>query len=166
MYAGYASCAGLAARRRVCAKQKHPPSHRPGESWIASSIRTSQRRPRKRARKRARNGTEVPPNCFLHLIMKPPIIARARRPGPILICRRCLKRWVGGDRIRSRLKRELKQRRTGKKTSRLVAVNCFGICPKEAVVLASGRSLESDEYMLVSRPRQVEAVLEKLLPSA
>src|SRR3954470_11095852 len=162
MYACYASCAGLGARRRVCAKQKHPASHRPEESWIASSIRTSQRRPRKRAR----NGTQAPPNCFLHLIMKPLIIARSRRPGPILICRRCLKRWAGGDRIRSRLKRELKQRRTGKKTSRLVAVNCFGICPKEAVVLASGRSLESDEYMLVSRPRQVEAVLEKLLPSA
>jgi hypothetical protein len=114
-------------------------------------------------------GTEwnpSPAKLFPDLIMKPPIIARARRPGPILICRRCLKRWAGGDRIRSRLKRELKQRRTGKKTSRLVAVNCFGICPKEAVVLASGRSLESDEYMLVSRPRQVEAVLEKLLPSA
>jgi hypothetical protein len=98
--------------------------------------------------------------------MKQPIIARSRRPDPILICKKCLRRWAGGDRIRGRLKRELKQRRTGKKTSRLVAVNCFGICPKEAVVLASGRSLERNEYLLVSRPRQVEGALERLLPPA
>ena len=98
--------------------------------------------------------------------MKQPIIARSRRPGPILICKKCLRRWAGGDRIRGKLKRELKQRRTGKETSRLVAVNCFGICPKAAVVLASGRSLEHNEYVLVSRPRQVEGALEKLLPYA
>jgi hypothetical protein len=30
------------------------------------------------------------------------------------------------------------------------------------VLAASGRSLENDEYLLVSRPRQVEAALEQL----
>lgn len=96
--------------------------------------------------------------------MKQPTVARSRRPSPILICKKCLKRWPGGDRVRARLKHRLKERRTEKKTSRLVSVSCFGICPKAAVVLASGRSLERDEYLIVSRPRQVEAALEKLLP--
>jgi len=97
--------------------------------------------------------------------MKQPVIARSRRPSPVLICKKCLKRWAGGDKIRGRLK-HVKQRGAERKTSRLVSVNCFGICPRRAVVLASGRSLEGDEYMLVSRPRQVEGALERLLPSA
>src|SRR4051794_4040450 len=96
--------------------------------------------------------------------MKQPVIARSRRPSPVLICKKCLRRCPGGDKIRGRLKHQLKARRTGKKPSRLVSVNCFGICPKRAVVLASGRSLEKDEYLLVSRPRQVEDALETLLP--
>ncbi len=96
--------------------------------------------------------------------MKQPIVARTRRPGPVLICKKCLKRCPGGDKIRGRLKHKLRARRAGQKTSRLVSVNCFGICPKRAVVLASGRSLDRDEYVLVSRPRQVEDALETLLP--
>ena len=102
--------------------------------------------------------------------MKPPITARSRRGSPILICKKCLKRCGrGGDKIRGRLKDELKRRCEAgapSKPARLVAVNCFGICPKRAVALASGHSLQRNEYMLVSRPRQVEEALEKLQPSA
>ena len=99
--------------------------------------------------------------------MKQPVVARPRRAAPVLICRKCLKRCPGGDGIRGRLKDELKRRCPEKKTApRLVSVNCFGICPKKAVVLTSGRSLQDNEYMLVSRPRQVEAALDKLLPPA
>lgn len=97
--------------------------------------------------------------------MKQPIVARSRRGGPVLICRKCLKRCPDGGKIRARLKHELKRRRTGKKPPRLVSVNCFGLCPKRAVVLASGRSLAADQYVLVLRSRQVEAALEKLLPA-
>ncbi len=96
--------------------------------------------------------------------MEQPIIARLRRAGPVLICRKCLKRLPESDRIRGRLKHALKRQSTGQKASRLVSVNCFGICPKKAVVLASGRSLQDNEYVLISRPRQAEAALEKLLP--
>lgn len=99
--------------------------------------------------------------------MKPPVIARSRRAAPVLICRKCLKRYAGGDRIRGRLKDELRRREPEKKKApRLVPADCFGICPKGAVVLTSGRGLRNNEYMLVSRPRQVEAALEKLLPPA
>lgn len=102
--------------------------------------------------------------------MKPPVIARSRRGSPILICKKCLKRCGrGGDKIRGRLKGELRRRGEGDasgKPARLVAVNCFGICPKRAVVLASGHSLQRNEYVLVSRPRQVDEALEKLQPPA
>src|SRR5262249_5822855 len=77
----------------------------------------------------------------------------------------CLKRCSAGDTIRAKLKHDLRQRGANKKKPRLVSVNCFGICPKKAVVLASGRSLQDNEYLLVSRPRQVEPALDKLLPT-
>jgi predicted metal-binding protein len=99
--------------------------------------------------------------------MKQPVVARSRRAAPILVCRKCLKRCPNGDKIRGRLKHELKRRSPDKKrTPRLVSVNCFGICPRRAAVVASGRSLGDNEYLLVSRPGQVETALEKLLPSA
>lgn len=98
--------------------------------------------------------------------MTEPIVARSRRAAPVLVCGKCLKRLPVGGRIRDRLKRDLKRRHPEeKRMPRLVSANCFGICPKKAVVLASGHSLQADQYLLVSRPRQVEAALEKLLPA-
>jgi hypothetical protein len=92
-------------------------------------------------------------------------IARLRRPSPLLACKKCLKRCSDGDRIRVTLKRELKQRRPDKKKApRLVWTSCFGICPKRAVVLASGHSLRGNEFVLVSRRGEVEQALAKLLP--
>jgi hypothetical protein len=94
------------------------------------------------------------------------IIARSRRTSPVLVCKKCLKRSPGGSKIRRELKHELKQRFSEKKKSpRLVSTGCFGICPKRAVVLASGRSLRDEEYVLVARRREVEDALERLLPS-
>lgn len=110
-------------------------------------------------------GTPSPPGRFPLVTMRQPVIARTRRPSPVLICKKCLKRCHAGHRIRDRLKHQLKEGRYGKKTSRLVSVNCFGICPKRAVVLASGHSLAKDEYVLVSRRRQVGTALERLLPT-
>ena len=97
--------------------------------------------------------------------MTKPIIARSRRASPVLVCKKCLKRSPGGPKIRRELKRELKRRSGEKKSSRLVSTSCFGICPKRAVVLVSGRSLQDDEYVLVARRREVEDALERLLPS-
>ena len=98
--------------------------------------------------------------------MTSPIVARSRRAGPVLVCKKCLKRCSSGARIRRELKRELKRRTpAAKKAPRLVSTTCFGICPKRAVVLASARTLQRNEYMLVSRRRDVQGVLESLLPS-
>jgi hypothetical protein len=62
-----------------------------------------------------------------------------QRPGPVLVCRKCLKRMANGGKLRRRLKASLKQRSAGQKKqrARLVFTNCFGICPKNAVVTTS-----------------------------
>ena len=99
--------------------------------------------------------------------MDQPVIARPRRPSPVFACRKCLKRCSDDGKIRTAIKRQLRQRGTDKKkVPRLVMTSCFGICPKRAVVLASGQSLLDNEYVLVSRRGEVENALQKLLPQA
>src|ERR1700742_677375 len=89
--------------------------------------------------------------------MKRLVIARPRRPSPVLICKKCLKRSPSGGRIRRALKRKLKrQSNETVKPSKLIATGCFGICPKRAIVLASGNSLEKGEYVLVSHRSQIK----------
>lgn len=99
--------------------------------------------------------------------MDQPKIARSRRPSPLLACRKCLKRCSDGGKIRATVKRRLKRGGADKKkTPRLVSTSCFGICPKRAVVLASGHSLRDNEYVLVAHRGEVDKALEKLLPPA
>ncbi len=77
---------------------------------------------------------------------------RPRRPKPILICKKCLKRVSNGSMLKRALKSEVKRRadeRTGKRP-RIVATGCFGICPKRAVVLASAATLNRGEYLLLA----------------
>jgi hypothetical protein len=97
--------------------------------------------------------------------MTAPKIARSRRAGPVLICKKCLKRSPGGTKIQRELKHGLKQRFSEKKRNpRLVSTGCFGICPKRAVVLASSHSLRDQEYVLVARRGEVDGALDRLLP--
>lgn len=70
-------------------------------------------------------------------------------PGPFLLCRKCLKRMSGGGKLRRRLKVGLKRRRTDQERARLLLTNCFGICPKGAVVTASAATLARDEVLLI-----------------
>jgi hypothetical protein len=74
-----------------------------------------------------------------------------RRPGPVLVCRKCLKRMANGGKLRRRLKASLKQRSAGQKNrrARLVFTNCFGICPKDAVVTASTATFARGELLLI-----------------
>ena len=74
-----------------------------------------------------------------------------KRPGPVLVCRKCLKRMSGGGKLRRRLKAGLKQRSVGQKKgrARLVLTNCFGICPKNAVVTASAATFARGEFLLI-----------------
>jgi hypothetical protein len=85
---------------------------------------------------------------------------------PVLICKKCLKRSSEAKTIRRELKRELKRRRDGDlKAPRLVTTSCFGICPRNAVTLANGKSLLGGEYVLVSHGDDVDDAL-NLLQSA
>ena len=82
----------------------------------------------------------------------PVATVRPRRPRPILICRKCLKRVGNGSGLKRALKSELKRRSAARseKKPRVVATGCFGICPKRAVVLASAATLNRGDYLLLT----------------
>jgi hypothetical protein len=56
-----------------------------------------------------------------------------------------------GGKLRRRLKASLKQRNAGQKKgrARLVLTNCFGICPKDAVVTASAATFARSKLLLI-----------------
>lgn len=97
-----------------------------------------------------------------------PVIARPRRPTPVFVCRKCLKRADDGREIRRALKSELKQRGkvSGGKCPRVVMTGCFGICPKRAVVLASETTLQRGEYVLLSDDEGVAEAVDILKPES
>ena len=89
-----------------------------------------------------------------------PVIVRPRRAPPVLVCRKCLKRSDEGGEVRRALKSGLKANRVdGSKPAKLVVTGCFGLCPKKAIVVASGASLSRQEYALVSDRDQVPRAL-------
>lgn len=77
---------------------------------------------------------------------------RLQRPGPVLVCRKCLKRIADGGKLKRRLKAGLKEASTGqkKRRARLVLTNCFGICPKKAIVTGSAATFSQGEFLLIS----------------
>lgn len=91
---------------------------------------------------------------------KKPVIVRPRRAAPVLVCRKCLKRSDEGREVKRALKSELKAARAdGIKPAKLIMTACFGLCPKKAVVVASGASLARQEYALVSDGDEVPRAL-------
>jgi hypothetical protein len=83
----------------------------------------------------------------------PIVTIRPRRAKPVLVCRKCLKRSAHGRELKQALKAELKRRSKALalKRPRLVMTSCFDICPKRAVVVASGTTLNRGEYLLWGR---------------
>ncbi|KPF99175.1 hypothetical protein IP86_09640 [Rhodopseudomonas sp. AAP120] len=98
--------------------------------------------------------TIMPPKASL-------IIARPKRPPPVLICGKCLSKIDGGKKLKQALKAGLKGAAAarGGRRPKLVTTSCLGICPKRAVVTASAATLASEEYVLIgSRSETAEAV--------
>jgi predicted metal-binding protein len=95
------------------------------------------------------------------------VTLRPRRPEPILVCRKCLKRAADGKQIKRALKSEVKRRSTAQATKRprIVLTDCFGICPKRAVVLASGATLHRGEYLLLTGHDEVDEAAAILMRS-
>jgi hypothetical protein len=87
------------------------------------------------------------------------VTLRPRRPDPILVCRKCLKRVADGKQIKRALKSEVKRRSAAQATKRprIVLTDCLGICPKRAVVLASGTTLHRGEYLLLAGQDEIGA---------
>lgn len=104
---------------------------------------------------------------FRRMVIAPgnpkPVIARLRRAAPILVCKKCPQRCTAAPGIKRALKAELKRRPAGgRKPPRMVTTNCFGICPKRAVALASGQSLHNGQYVLVEDRQQICDALDLL----
>jgi hypothetical protein len=95
-------------------------------------------------------------------------VKQRRRAGPVLVCRKCLKRIEAGDKLRRRLKLELKRKSSLQNTKRprLVLANCFGICPKSSVVLASAHTLGHGEFIVLrdSARSAIEDAADVLIP--
>lgn len=98
--------------------------------------------------------------------ISPVVTIRSRRPKPILVCKKCLKRFDGGRQLKRDLRAELKRRSIegDVKRPKLVQTDCFGICPKRAVVLANGRMLDQGEYLLLADSRGVDEAAAILMP--
>lgn len=92
--------------------------------------------------------------------------ARLRRAPPVLVCRKCLKRAGDGRALKRALKSELKHGSRARtiKPPRVVLTNCFGICPKRAVVVASERTLHRGEYLLLDDSEQAADAVAILMP--
>ena len=95
------------------------------------------------------------------------VTIRPRRARPVLVCGKCLKRIDAGSKLKRALKTELKRRSVAQATRRprLVMTSCFGICPKRAVVVASGATLQRGEYLLLSDVNSSAKAAALLVPS-
>jgi predicted metal-binding protein len=99
------------------------------------------------------------------------VVVRPRRASPLLICKKCLARSDEGKKLKRLLKSEVKRQshlrslKHPRKRSRVVMASCFGICPKHAVVIANGATLQRGEYLLVSNSKSVCEATALLMPA-
>ena len=91
---------------------------------------------------------------------------RPRRAAPIFVCKKCLKRVDDGPALKRGLKSELKRRSAaqGIKRPRVVMTDCMDICPKRAVVAASGATLARGEYRLLTDIDDAAEAAAQLMP--
>jgi predicted metal-binding protein len=94
------------------------------------------------------------------------LVVRPRRADPVLICKKCLARCDKGKQFKRSLKSELKRRSHAQslKRPRVITTSCFGICPKRAVVLANGATLQRGEYVLAGDSDSVSDAVAILIP--
>jgi predicted metal-binding protein len=99
--------------------------------------------------------------------MAPSSIVRPRRPAPLFVCRKCLKRSDDAKAIKTAMKRALKSETRGEagadeKPARIVMTSCFGLCPKRSVVVTGDLCAARGEYLLVSAAEDVTSALRLL----
>ncbi|MDO8930957.1 MAG: hypothetical protein Q7U97_01055 [Rhodocyclaceae bacterium] len=88
------------------------------------------------------------------------------RREPVLVCKKCLKRVPDGRAIKRALKSAVKGPDVAQhgRRPRLVLTGCFGLCPKRAVVVASGTTLHRGEFILLADAYQATDSITLLMP--
>lgn len=83
----------------------------------------------------------------------------------MLVCAKCVKKADEGRAIRKALKAHMAEtaKASGRRTGKLVATKCMGLCPKQAVTLASGITLSRGELLIVRDAADVRAAVVLLL---
>jgi predicted metal-binding protein len=84
------------------------------------------------------------------------------RGATILVCGKCLKRQDDGKALRQALKQEAKRLAPGRRT-RIAKIGCLGLCPRRAVVVASGAGLAAGTVVLVRDAGEAAAAVPGLL---
>ena len=78
------------------------------------------------------------------------VIARPKRLCPIFICAKCVRRAPDGKTIRKELTAAIRRSDWAvRRPPKLVETKCLGICPKKAVVVASGPTLAAGTMLVV-----------------
>ena len=106
-------------------------------------------------------------NKGMNQAISKPVVVRPRRQPAVFVCRKCLKRSDAGKDIKRAIKTALKANigrsaRTDLKPARVIATSCFGLCPRNAVVMTGGAYASTGDYVLISSADQVPAALERL----
>ena len=91
-----------------------------------------------------------------------------RWSGAIFLCGKCLKRHSEGRDLRRALKAEAKRRVEddgSRRKVKVLKISCFGLCPKRAVVAASGATLCDGDVVLVRHVADAPEAVARLLPA-
>lgn len=98
---------------------------------------------------------------------KPLVKVRTKRPLPILVCGKCLKRADGSLKLSKALANELKRvcDERGVRRPKLVTTRCLGICPKRAIVVASASTFDTGEYLLLGDRAGAADAVRCLMPT-
>ena len=94
------------------------------------------------------------------------VVTVSSRREPVLVCKKCLKRVPDGRQIKRALKSSVKSLAVAQagRRPRLVLTDCFGICPKRAVVVASGTTLYRGGFVLLADADQAADAVTVLMP--
>ena len=95
-----------------------------------------------------------------------PTAVQPRWSGAVFVCGKCAKRHDDGKALRRALKRALRDKAGAhhRRKLRIFKTECVGLCPKQAIVVASAATLVDGEVLLIRDERDVTAVSERLLP--
>jgi predicted metal-binding protein len=97
------------------------------------------------------------------ITMKKMMVVHSRRAPPVFVCRKCLKRSDDAKTIARALKSETKRQAGDRqKPARVIKTSCFGICPKQAVVVTGGAAASRGDYVLIASGIEVPDALETL----